>query len=132
MRLGYHNHNFEFEKFPGDPRRKIDILLESTPAEDLKAEFDVAWVYAGGADPAVYLRKYKQRCPVIHVKDLMPLKKGGKVRFTPLGKGALNWKDVFAAGHEAGVEWFTYEQDSGEGSPFDYARQSLEFMVKNL
>ena len=40
MRLSYHNHTFEFEKFPGDPRRKIDILLESTRPENLKAEFD--------------------------------------------------------------------------------------------
>ena len=88
IRFAYHNHNFEFSKFPGDPRRKIDILLESTPATDLKAEFDVAWVHIGGADPADYLRKYKGRVPAIHVKDHVPMKKGGKVQFTPLGQGA--------------------------------------------
>ena len=49
-----------------------------------------------------------------------------------LGPRALDWKDIFAAGREAGIEWFVYEQDSGEGSPFDYARTSYEFLLKNL
>ena len=112
-------------------------MLESASANDLLAEFDVAWVYvgsvnSGSAGPADYLRKYKGRTPVIHVKDLMPLKKGGKVQFTPVGRGVQNWKEIFAAAHEAGVQWFAYEQDNGQGSPFDWARQSLEFMTKNI
>ena len=82
--------------------------------------------------PADYLRKYKGRTPVIHVKDLKPLEKGGKVQFMPLGQGVQNWKEIFAAAHESGVEWFAYEQDSGEGSPFDWARTSFEFLNKNL
>jgi sugar phosphate isomerase/epimerase len=132
IRFAYHTHAPDFQKYPGDPRRKIDIMLESASANDLKAEFDVCWVYAGGANPAEYLRKYKGRTPVIHVKDLKPLKKGGKVQFMPLGQGVQNWKEIFAAAREAGVEWFAYEQDSGQGSPFDWARQSLEFLTKNL
>jgi sugar phosphate isomerase/epimerase len=132
IRFAYHTHAPDFQKYPSDPRRKIDIMLESSPATDLKAEFDVAWVFAGGANPADYLRKYKGRSPVIHAKDLMPLKQGGKVQFKPLGQGAQNWKEVIAAAHESGVEWFAYEQDSGQGSPFDWARESLEFMKKNV
>ncbi len=132
IRFAYHTHAPDFQKFAADPRRKIDIMLESAPATDLKAEFDVAWVLAGGANPADYLRKYKGRSPVIHVKDLMPLKKGGKVQFTPLGQGAQNWKEVITSAHESGVEWFAYEQDSGQGSPFDWARESLDFLTKNL
>jgi sugar phosphate isomerase/epimerase len=91
----------------------------------------VAWVYQGGADPAAYFRKYKGRCPVVHIKDTLPAK-NKKVRFTPLGQGALDWKDIFAAGQEAKIEWYVYELDSGEGSPFDYARVSYEFLKKNL
>jgi len=133
MRLSYHNHSFEFEKFPGDERFKLDILMESTGAKNLNAELDTAWVFNGGADPAAYIRKYKGRCPLIHVKDIaaaVPAK--GKVQFKPLGQGALNWKEIFAAGRESGVEWYIYEQDGGEGSPFDYARASYEFLAKNV
>lgn len=132
MRLSYHNHSFEFEKFPGDPRYKLDILMEAARPGNLNAELDTAWVLNGGTDPAAYIRKYKGRCPVIHVKDILPAKEGAKFQFMPLGQGAVNWKDVFAAGRESGVEWYIYEQDGGEGSPFDFTRTSYEFLKKNL
>ncbi len=132
IRLSYHNHSFEFEKYPGDPRCKLDILMQATKPENLKAEFDIAWVLNGGADPAAYLRKYKGRCPVIHVKDVIPAAEGRKAQLKPMGQGAVNWKEVFAAARGAGVEWYVYEQDSGEGSPFDYARASYEFLSKNV
>jgi len=131
IRLAYHNHYFEFEKFPGDPRCKLDILFESTRPANLAAEFDTAWVYHGGADPAAYIHKYKNRCPLIHVKDGIN-KEGGKFQFKPLGQGALHWDDIFAAGRESGVEWYVYEQDGGEGSPFDYAQSCYEFLKKNV
>ena len=132
LRLSYHNHDSEYEMFDGDPRRKIDILYESTSPNNLYAEFDTAWVQVGGADPAAYLRKYARRCPVIHVKDLAPEKRNGRVWFTPLGEGVLDWPGIFDAGREAGVEWYVYEQDTCDGDPIDDARVSFKFLEKNL
>ncbi len=130
--LSYHNHAWEFEKFPGDNRCKLDILMESTKPKNLKAELDVAWVYVGGADPAAYIRKCKGRCPVIHAKDVVRASNGKKQQFKPLGQGELNWPEIFAAGDEAGIQWYVYEQDSGEGSPFDYTQASYEFLAKQM
>jgi sugar phosphate isomerase/epimerase len=132
FRLSYHNHNFEFQKFPGDNRRKLDILMEATKPENLCAELDLAWVLVGGADPAAYIRKYKGRCPTVHAKDVVLAKSGKKQQFKPLGQGEQNWPEIFAAGDEAGIEWYIYEQDSGEGSPFDFAHASYEFLAKNM
>jgi sugar phosphate isomerase/epimerase len=129
FRLSYHNHNFEFGKFPGDDRRKIDILMQATKPENLCAELDLAWVLVGGADPATYIRKYKGRCPTVHAKDVVLAQ---KQHFTPLGQGEQNWPEIFAAGDEAGIEWYIYEQDSGEGSPFDFAHASYEFLAKQM
>lgn len=131
LRLSYHNHAFEFEHFPDDNRTKEDILLESTKLENLTAEFDLAWVYVGGADPTAYIRKYKGRCPTVHVKDVVK-SSDGKIQFKPLGQGDLHWSDIFAAGDESGIEWYIYEQDSGEGSPFDYVHASYEFLSKQM
>ncbi|HEY3322639.1 MAG TPA: sugar phosphate isomerase/epimerase [Planctomycetota bacterium] len=128
MRLTYHNHAGEFQKFPDDPRTKEDILLELTKPENVFAEFDIAWVAIGGADPAAYIRKYKGRCPTIHAKDMVM--DGKKSKFTPLGKGSLKWDDIFAAGKESGIEWYIYEQDSGEGDPFAYTKESFDFLSK--
>ena len=132
MRLSYHNHSWEFEKFPEDPRPKLDILLEATRPENLNSELDTAWAFNAGTDPATFLRKYKNRCPIIHIKDITAAKDGKKGELTSLGQGALDWKGIFAAGHEAGVEWYVYEQDRGVGTPFEYARASFEFLQKNF
>ncbi|MBI4556642.1 MAG: sugar phosphate isomerase/epimerase [Candidatus Hydrogenedentes bacterium] len=132
IRFSYHNHAFEFERFPDDPRYKLDILYEETHPENLYAEFDTAWIYWGKTDPAACLRKYAARCPVIHVKDVAADSVDGKPAFKPLGQGALGWPEIFRAGREAGVEWWIYEQDSGDGDPFDNAQISFEFLKKNL
>ena len=109
MRLSFHNHTMEFGKFPGDARAKLDILMEAT--KNVNMELDMAWAQAGGADPAAYIRKYKGRCPVVHAKDV--LIEGKKHTLKPLGQGSLKWDEIFAAGKEAGIEWYIYEQDSG-------------------
>ena len=132
MRLSFHNHSGEFAKFPGDPRCKLDILYEETSPENLCAELDLAWVQVGKADPAAYIRKCAKRCPVVHAKDLSGKKGPGKNIFAPLGKGILNWPDIFAAGREAGIEWYVYEQDKCDGDPFDSAQISFEFLKKNV
>jgi sugar phosphate isomerase/epimerase len=128
MRLSFHNHTMEFGKFPDDPRARLDILMEETKPENLCAELDLAWAAAGGADPAACIRKFKGRCPVVHAKDV--LIDGKKHTLKPLGQGSLTWADIFAAGKESGIEWYVYEQDSGEGTPFDYTRASYEFLSK--
>jgi sugar phosphate isomerase/epimerase len=132
LRLAYHNHSGEFEKFPEDPRCKLDILFEKTSPENLSAELDLAWVQVGGADPAAYIRKYKGRCPTVHAKDLEAAGSGRKVQFAPLGQGILNWPDIFKAGKEAGIEWYIYEQDSCKGDVFEAVKTSYEFLKKNV
>jgi len=131
MRLSYHNHNWEFETFPGDERCKLDILYAETDPRNLYAEIDTAWVRIGGSDPASYLRKYAGRCPVIHVKDVHPESSAESIRFAELGEGILDWPGIFAAGREAGVEWYIYEQDTCD-DPFESARVSFEFLNRNL
>ena len=88
MRLSYHNHSFEFEKFPGDPRCKIDILLEATKPENLYSELDTAWAFHAGYDPAAFLRKYKGRFKCIHAKDIAKADTKGKAKLMALGQGA--------------------------------------------
>jgi sugar phosphate isomerase/epimerase len=133
MRLSYHNHAWELEKFEGDNRRKLDILYESTAPENLCAELDTAWLYAGGQDPAAYIRKYKGRCPVIHAKDMKEERgENGRPVFTPVGQGVLDWGAIIAAAKDSGVEWLVYEQDSCEGDVFDAVRESYRFLNENV
>jgi sugar phosphate isomerase/epimerase len=132
LSLAFHNHNEEFTKFEGDPRCKLDILYESTKPENLHAELDLAWVHVGGVDPAAYIRKYAHRCPMVHAKDLAAEKtSNGGVQFVPLGQGCVNWTEIFAAGKEAGIECYIYEQDNCQGDIFEAAKASYDFLAKN-
>ncbi len=132
MKLTYHNHSHEFEKFESDPRTKEDILLESTTPGNVFAEFDVAWVLAANQDPAAYLRKYKGRSYTMHAKDYAKNPKNGDNHLVALGTGDVNWPDVFAAAREAGVEWVVYEQDTCSEGVFEAAKISYDFLKKNF
>lgn len=133
LSLAFHNHDKEFKKFEGDPRCKLDILYENTKPENLHCEFDLAWIFVGGANPAEYIRKYAHRCPMVHAKDLAQKKTlTGGVQFKALGTGCLDWKDIFAAGKEAGIEYYCYEQDNCQGDIFEAAKISFDFLAKNL
>ncbi len=133
MRLSYHNHDWEFESFPEDPRPKLDILYDATGAANLFVELDTCWAQVGGVDPAAYIRKYTHRCPLIHVKDMRAERNDkGRPIFVPLGDGVLDWEAIFAAASESGVEWCIYEQDSHEGDLFECVRKSYRFMEKYL
>ncbi|MFO7973480.1 MAG: sugar phosphate isomerase/epimerase, partial [Candidatus Hydrogenedentota bacterium] len=132
LRLSYHNHAFEFETFNGDPRCKLDILYEETAPENVYAELDLGWVYAGGADPAAYLRRYAARCPVIHCKDLTIVEGKERPHFVPLGEGQVDWDAAFGAAREAAVEWYIYEQDDSDIDVFECCRRSYEFLKERV
>ena len=133
LRLSYHNHAFELEPFPGGDQPRLDLLYGATGPTNLYAELDTAWLFVGGVDPAAYLRKYAGRCPIIHVKDLARERDdAGEPVFVPLGQGVLDWPAIFDAAREAGVRWYTYEQDTHEGDVFDSVRTSYAFLAEYL
>jgi sugar phosphate isomerase/epimerase len=133
LRLSFHNHQMEFEKFPGDARTKYDILLAETKPANLGGELDIAWALAAGVDPVALIKGgLKGRCPVVHAKDVIPSPADKKHTLVALGQGAVKWPDVFAAGRAAGIEWYVYEQDRGDGTPWDFTRASYEFLSKQM
>jgi sugar phosphate isomerase/epimerase len=134
IQLCYHNHCQEFTKFDG--KHGLDILLENTDPRYLAVQLDVAWVTIGGEDPAEYILKYADRCPLIHLKDisrkvvtndLHDLKLSGI--WTEVGTGVVNFKSVLAAAEKAGVEWGSVEQDRLRDLP---SMESIKLSIKNL
>jgi len=122
LRLLYHNHDFEFQRFDG--QYGLDILFKA-PAENLGAELDTYWIAKGGADPVEYIQRYASRTPLLHIKDMT---QGGD--FAEVGQGTLDWPAIFAAAEKAGVSVYVVEQDQCEGDPFDSIRISMENLKK--
>ncbi len=123
MRLCYHNHSFEFEKENG--KRLIDYLFEASDPKLVGAEVDVYWVRHGGEDPAAFIRRYSNRCPLIHMKDMANDADRG---FAPVGTGILDNRAIVEAARDAKAEWFIVEQDR----PIQSILTEVEISLKNM
>jgi len=115
LRLGYHNHSFEFVRF--GKKTGLQLLLENTDPANLMSQIDTYWVQHGGGDPMAWIRLVKGRMPILHVKDMV-IADGGQV-YAEVGEGNLNWPAIMEASSFAGVEYFVVEQDRCRRDPFE-------------
>ncbi len=122
LRLIYHNHNFEFQKY--NDKLIMDILMEETDPNSFEFEIDTYWVQAGGGDPVDWIYKLDGRMGYIHFKDMAM--SGRDQIFAPVGEGNLNWEKIITACEETAVEWCAVEQDVCEISEFDCLGQSYD------
>lgn len=119
IRLSYHNHAFEFVRFDG--AYALDRLLGWTDPRLVFWEPDVYWIARAGEDPVAYVRRYADRCPLVHLKDVAA---DAEQSFAEVGEGTLDFDALFAAAPEA--DWYVVEQDRARGSAIESARTSLE------
>ncbi|KQR35614.1 sugar phosphate isomerase/epimerase [Deinococcus sp. Leaf326] len=119
LTLSYHNHDHELTQVFGG-RPVLDLLLEAAPT--VQAELDVAWIHAGGHDPVTYLRRYADRLPLVHLKDVR--RDGAGWQTVALGEGEVPLRAVLAAVPE-GTQAY-YEQD--QGGTLDTLLRSLAYL----
>ena len=126
MGLLYHNHDFEFRKI-GD-EFMFDLIYKKAP--DLFAEQDTCWVQHGGQDPLEYLKKYKNRTPVLHLKDYVGKKQDGNFQLRPNGYGEVDIKSLAESAPDCGVEWLVVEQDhpSMGLNAMECAKKSIDYL----
>lgn len=116
MRLGYHNHAFEFEPLDGSTVWE-ELLPDLSPAVDL--ELDVYWAAAGGRDPSAEIRANPDRVRLLHMKDKAD---ATEPRDAPVGDGTLPFPELVEAARSSGVEWYVVEQDEPEDALRDIGR----------
>lgn len=109
IKLGYHNHAFEFTKLNGSDKIMLEKFLELTAGHNVYAELDVHWVARGGGSPASWIKKLENRISVIHLKDFTIVQ--NEPVFCEIGMGNLDWDAILNACKATGVRWYTIEQD---------------------
>ncbi|HWC97692.1 MAG TPA: sugar phosphate isomerase/epimerase [Candidatus Sulfopaludibacter sp.] len=102
--LGYHNHDNEFKEI--DRALIYDSLMRTFDPRLVKLQFQTS-VVSLGYEAATYFRKYPGRYISIHVADWSPTEK----KQVAVGKGVINWKDLFAAAKTAGVRNYFVEMN---------------------
>ncbi len=128
LKLGYHNHDFEFMKFNGTTG--YEIMLTETDKNLVDFEMDLYWVARSGIDPLALFKAHPKRFTMWHIKDMD--KKNNAVN-TEIGQGAVNFKPIFAEAKLAGVKHYFVEHEfnykpNEMGSiktSFDYVKNEL-------
>lgn len=105
IRLGYHNHAFEFEPLDGTTTWEI-LRAELDPVVEF--EIDVYWAAIGGMDPAGLIETDRERVRLLHMKDVDA---GPERRDAPAGSGVLRWEEILRSARAADVAWYVVEQD---------------------
>ena len=148
IKLLYHNHEFEFTKV-GD-EYIIDKLYKEMP--EICPQFDTCWVRYADENPADYIRKYKDKVEVVHLKDFSADKlAGGPVyeligqkssqeqrddngfRFRALGQGRQDWNEILKACEDVDADILVVEQDRWyEESALSEVKKSREFLKEKF
>ncbi len=123
IQFGYHNHDFEFQPMSG--KIPYHLLLEETDPDLVKMEMDLYWITKANRDPLEYFENYPGRFPLLHVKDMDDTPKRF---FTEVGRGIIDFKNIFAHAAQAGAKHFFVEQDRTPGPALKSARISFDYL----
>ncbi len=123
MRVGYHNHMFEFEKMDGE--YLWDIFFGNTKKEVIM-QFDTGNAREGGGDPLPFLKRYPGRAITVHMKEFSKTDKKALI-----GEGDQPWKELIDMCRKtAGTEWFIVEQESYKFPPLECVKRDYAAMRK--
>ncbi|MGY4536926.1 sugar phosphate isomerase/epimerase [Mucilaginibacter sp. UYNi724] len=107
LKLGYHNHNFEWEKVEGTTF--YDTILAKTDPSLVAMEMDIYWVVRAGHDPISIFKKHPGRFAMVHVKDM---DKTNPELNTEIGSGSIDFKTILAKAKLAGIKHYLVEQEN--------------------
>jgi len=127
LRLGYHNHDFEFKPLGGTTL--YEVLLQETDPALVAFELDIYWVVRAGQDPAKLIQAHPGRFPLWHVKDM---DKANPDLNTEVGSGSIDYRRLMAYAGTAGLKYPIMEQENFGLDAYQSIAQSATYMRKNL
>ena len=145
IQLLYHNHNFEMVECDG--KRRYDWLFEAMGEDELQPEIDTGWIELEVGEAEQYIRKFKNRCDLVHIKsyyakdgfdDLVHSPNEPKPRetfdFCNYEKGRLDVTSVVKAAEESGAKWLVVEQDRPDVglSELESAKINIDYLRRLL
>jgi len=121
MRLGYHNHDYIFEKFGDD--YLWDILAENTDDRFI-LQLDTGHAALMGKDPVELIRRHPGRTASIHAKAYSEENEEAVI-----GDDDLDWAGIIEASEDVGgIEWYILEYEIEGVDPL----MALEECINNF
>lgn len=128
LKLAYHNHAFEFEKF--ESTTGYEVLLNNTDKNLVDFELDLYWVVRSGNNPLQLFKDHPGRFKMWHVKDM---DKGNPDWNAEIGTGTIDFKSIFAQAELAGMKRFFLEHESNyKPNPIESVAVSYNYIKNNL
>lgn len=124
----YHNHDFELDRLK-DGRLALETIFDETSPELVKTELDVYLLAKANQDPAEWLSVYRNRSPLVHLKDMTT---DEEQFFAELGTGGVDLESILKMGQEAEVEWWIVEQDASRRAPLESVGISMNYLKTKL
>ena len=125
LRLGYHNHWWEFDTCDG----KIGMQRLLDAAASLAGQLDIYWATNFGCvDVPAFLAANRRRIPSLHIKD-GPLEKGA--HHTAAGAGRMDIASCIRAADPATLQWLIVELDSCATDMMTAVRDSYRYLTTN-
>lgn len=130
LRFAYHNHDYSFVELEGEIPQ--NVMMDETQADLVDFEMDIYWVVTAGEDPVKWMKDYKNRFTLSHVKDR---KKGTtldeKMVSVQLGTGSIDYGRLLSEAQATGMQYYFVEQEAFEGTtPMESAKANAAFMKK--
>jgi sugar phosphate isomerase/epimerase len=130
IRFAYHNHDYSFKAINGQLPQ--DVMMNNTDPSLVDFEMDMYWVVAAGQDIETWLKKYKGRFRLCHIKDRSktPVEDNGK-NSVDLGTGTIDFAKILKTAKANGMEYYIVEQEAYPGgSPLNSAKAGAEYLKK--
>ena len=127
LKLGYHNHNFEWK--PVNGTTFYDVLLKTTDPALVHMEMDIYWVVRAGQNPVKLFEQHPGRFALCHIKDR---DKTNPNLNTEIGKGNIDFKKILSKAKLAGIQHYIVEQENYINiDPFVSIKESSNYL-KNV
>lgn len=134
IRVGYHNHGFDFVPV-ANGKSGYDILLERTDPKLVDLELDVGWAVCARQDVKALFQRANGRIRTLHIKDTARVSSNPMdLASTDVGTGIVNWQEVFALVRETRVRYLFVEQEApwGNNTPMKAARAAYAYISKQF
>ena len=121
IRLGYHNHWWEWQRLENGQTAYGTLLSRLDPAVFM--ELDTYWAQTAGQDPAALLQSLGERAWALHLKDGPAQPDAAQV---PLGGGVVDYRAAIRA---TGARWHILEMDASAGDVFADVGESARRLI---
>ncbi|MED4129356.1 MULTISPECIES: sugar phosphate isomerase/epimerase family protein [Shouchella] len=125
--FGYHNHDIELKKFEGE--YGLDLLFRYSDPKAVFMELDTFWLEATGLKSVDWIRKYKERVKLLHMKDM---NNAQDLRNVEVGSGIMDFHAIHQTAKAYQVDWYTVEQEEFDKDEFVSIKESATFLQQLL